>query len=182
MTTERWEIDGSHSGIQFSVRHMVVAKVRGQFSRWSGTILVPEGDLARASVRVVIDATSIETGVAERDAHLKSADFFAVESHPEIVFTGDRVEVEGRDRLKVVGELTLHGVTREVTLEVEAAGTTRDPWGNVRQGFAAKASINRADFGLTWNQVLETGGVLVSERVDLEFDIEAVKQAATKVA
>jgi polyisoprenoid-binding protein YceI len=182
MTTERWEIDSSHSGVHFSVRHMVVAKVRGQFSRWSGTLLVPEGDLARASVNVVIDASSIETGAADRDAHLKSADFFDVETYPEILFKSGRVEIERADRLKVKGDLTMHGVTREVVLDVESAGKTQDPWGNQRQGFSAKVALNRADFGLTWNQALETGGVLVSDRVELELDIEAVKQTATKVA
>src|SRR6185503_8802556 len=116
MTTETWAIDSSHSGIHFSIRHLVIAKVRGQFSRWSGTITMPEGDLQHAAVEVTIDAASIDTGVADRDAHLKSADFFDVETHPEAVFRSDRIEVLAEDRLKVVGRLTLHGVTRDVTL------------------------------------------------------------------
>lgn len=182
MSTERWEIDSSHSGIHFSVRHMVLAKVRGQFSRWSGTIEVPGGDLSGASVQVTIDASSLETGVADRDAHLKSADFFDVATYPEITFKGDRVRMQGSDNLRVAGRLTMHGVTREVELEVEYAGRTQDPWGNERSGFTAKASVNRADFGLTWNQVLETGGLVVGERVDLEFEIEAVKQTASIAA
>jgi polyisoprenoid-binding protein YceI len=182
MSTETWSIDSSHSGIHFSVRHLVIAKVRGQFSRWSGTLTLPEGDLARAAVKVVIDTTSIDTGVADRDAHLRSADFFAVDTYPEAVFESRRVERLGEDRLRVVGELTLHGVTREVTLDVEAFGRTQDPWGNERIGFSARTALQRADFGLTWNQALETGGVVVGERVDLELEVEAVKQAASKVA
>ena len=182
MTTETWAIDSSHSGIHFSVRHLVIAKVRGQFARWSGSIAVPDGDLQRATVAVNIDASSIDTGVADRDTHLRSADFFDVATYPEATFTGERVEVLGDDLLKVTGPLTLHGVTREATLEVESFGKTKDPWGNQRMGFSARTSLLRSDFGLTWNQVLETGGVAVSDRVELEFEVEAVKQVATKVA
>ena len=182
MATERWEIDSSHSGIHFSVRHLVIAKVRGQFSRWSGTIAMPEGDLSHAAVEVRIDTSSIETGVADRDTHLKSADFFDVEAFPEAVFKSQRVDVLAEDRFKVVGQLTLHGVTRDVTLDVESFGRTVDPWGNERIGFSARTTLERAEFGLTWNQVLATGGVVVGDRVDLELEVEAVKQVATKVA
>ncbi len=182
MATERWEIDSSHSGIHFSVRHLVIAKVRGQFGRWSGTVLVPDGDLQRATVDVKIDASSIDTGVADRDAHLKSADFFDVATYPEITFRTDRVEPHGDDRFRLIGQLTLKGVTRPVAFEVDAHGKAADPWGNQRAAFTAKASIDRRDFGLTWNQALETGGVVVGERVDIEVDLEAVRQAAAKVA
>jgi polyisoprenoid-binding protein YceI len=182
MATERWAIDSSHSGIHFSVRHLVIAKVRGQFSRWSGTITVPGEDFTRASVEVVIDASSIDTGVADRDAHLRSPDFFDVAQYPEITFKASRFEPQGDTNARLVGELTLKGITREVALTVERGGEARDPWGNERAAFSAKTSINRSDFGLTWNQALETGGVIVGERVDLEIEIEAVRQAATKVA
>ena len=182
MATERWEIDASHSGIHFSVRHLVIAKVRGQFSRWSGALVVPDGDFARASVEAVIDASSIETGVADRDAHLKSPDFFDVAQYPEITFTASRFEPTGDSEARLVGALTIKGVTRDVVLIVERHGKARDPWGNERAAFSAKTSIVRRDFGLTWNQALETGGLMVGERVDLEIDIEAVRQAATKVA
>ena len=182
MATERWEIDSSHSGIHFSVRHLVIAKVRGQFGRWSGTVLVPDGDLNRASVDVTIDASSIDTGVADRDAHLKSADFFDVATYPEITFRTDRVEPERNGRLRLVGQLTLKGVTRQATFDVESHGKTADPWGNLRAAYTAKTSVDRRDFGLTWNQVLETGGVMVGERVDIEVDLEAVQQTAAKVA
>ncbi len=182
MNTERWEIDSSHSGVHFSVRHLVIAKVRGQFSRWSGTLVVPDGDFARASLEAVIDAASIDTGVKDRDAHLRSADFFDVEQYPELTFKSTRVEPAGSDRLRVVGQLTIKGVTRDVPLDVEHHGLAKDPWGNERAAFTAKTSIDRRGFGLTWNQVLETGGVMVGERIDIEIDIEAVRQAATKVA
>lgn len=181
MATERWEIDSSHSGIHFSVRHLVIAKVRGQFSRWSGAVVVPDGDFTKASVEATIDASSIETGVADRDAHLKSADFFDVAQFPEITFTAGSITPKGDD-LTVVGQLTIKGITRDVALEVEQLGQVKDPWGNERAAFSAKTAIDRKDFGLTWNQVLETGGVAVGDRVTLEIEVEAVRQAATRVA
>jgi len=179
---EHWEIDSGHSGIHFSVRHLVVAKVRGQFRRWSGRVQVPEGDLKRGVVEVTIDASSIETGVADRDAHLRSADFFDVENHPEIRFTSKRVESAGGDTLGVWGDLTIRGVTHEVRLDVEYAGRTRDPWGYERAGYSARTSVDRSAFGLTWNQALETGGVLVGDRIEIEIEVEAVKQAGAKAA
>jgi polyisoprenoid-binding protein YceI len=181
MTTERWEIDSSHSGIHFSVRHLVIAKVRGQFSRWTGAVIVPDGDFTKASVEAVVDASSIDTGVADRDAHLKSADFFDAAQFPEVIFKASRVTATGDD-LRVAGELTIKGITREVTLDVEQLGQVKDPWGNDRVAFSAKTAIDRKDFGLTWNQVLETGGVAVGDRVNLEIEVEAVRQAGTKVA
>lgn len=179
--TQRWEIDPSHSGIHFSVRHLVIAKVRGQFTRWSGALEVPDGDFAQASVRVVIDASSIDTGVADRDAHLRSADFFDVERYPEVTFTATGFQGRG-DRGTVTGQLTIKGITRDVVLDVERLGEATDPWGNRRAAFAAKTAIDRKDFGLAWNQVLETGGVMVGERVDIEVEIEAVQQTAERAA
>lgn len=182
MATERWEIDSSHSGIHFSVRHLVIAKVRGQFARWTGTVQVPDGDFGKASVDVVIDATSIDTSVADRDAHLKSADFFDVATYPELTFKTVRVEPLADDRVRLVGRLTIKDVTREVALDVERLGVVKDPWGNERAAFSAKTSLNRGDFGLTWNKALETGGVMVGDRIDIEIEIEAVKQADVKIA
>lgn len=182
MATERWEIDASHSGIHFSVRHLVIAKVRGQFSRWSGALVVPEGDFTQATVDVVIDASSIETGVADRDAHLKSPDFFDVAQYPEVGFTASQFEARGEGHGRLAGRLTIKGVTKDIVLDVERHGQAKDPWGNERAVFSAKTSIDRKDFGLAWNQVLETGGVMVGETVTLEIEIEAVRQAATKVA
>jgi polyisoprenoid-binding protein YceI len=182
MSTERWEIDSSHSGIQFTVRHLVIAKVRGQFSRWTGSLETPGRDFSRASLDVVIDASSIDTGVADRDAHLRSADFFDVERYPEITFTSTGVAEAAADRLRVTGALTIKGVTRDAVLDVEVLGQAKDPWGNERAAFSATTSIDRREFGLTWNQVLETGGVMVGERIDIALEIEAVRQVATQVA
>jgi len=182
MNTERWEIDSSHSSIHFSVRHLVIAKVRGQFSRWTGTVTVPEQDFARASLSVVIDAASIDTGVADRDAHLRSADFFDVERFPEITFTAKNVTRVASDRLRLEGALTIKGITHDIVLDVESLGTAKDPWGNERAAFSATTAVDRKAFGLTWNQVLETGGVMVGDRIEITIDIEAVRQAATKVA
>jgi polyisoprenoid-binding protein YceI len=182
MNTERWEIDSSHSGIHFSVRHLVIAKVRGQFSRWSGALVVPDGDFTKATVEAVIDASSIDTGVADRDAHLKSPDFFDVAQYPEITFIASRFEPQGDAEGRLVGNVTIKGITREVVLSVERHGLAKDPWGNERAAFSAKTSIDRRDYGLTWNQALETGGVMVGDRVNLEIEIEAVRQAARKVA
>jgi polyisoprenoid-binding protein YceI len=182
MATERWAIDASHSGIHFSVRHLVIAKVRGQFSRWSGALDVPEGDFTKATVDVAIDASSIETGVADRDGHLRSPDFFDVAQFPEIRFTATRFDPQGAVEGRLLGQLTIKGITRDVTLTVERHGEAKDPWGNQRAAFSAKTAIDRKDFGLTWNQALETGGVVVGDRVDLEIEIEAVRQAAEKVA
>jgi polyisoprenoid-binding protein YceI len=182
MATDRWEIDSSHSSLQFSVRHLVIARVRGSFARWSGTINVPNDDFSKATVNVTIDASSIDTGVADRDGHLRSPDFFDVVQHPELRFVGKRVQPRSKTEIDVVGELTLKGITREVVLRVEQHGQAKDPWGNLRAAFTAKTSIDRKDFGLTWNQVLETGGVMVGDRVEIEADIEAVKQVAVQVA
>jgi polyisoprenoid-binding protein YceI len=182
MSSQRWEIDSSHSGIQFTVRHLVIAKVRGQFSRWTGTVTAPDGDFARASLDVVIDAASIDTGVADRDAHLRSADFFDAEGYPEITFKSADVTRAASDRLRVAGALTIKGVTRDVVLDVEQLGLAKDPWGNERAAFSATTSIDRREFGLTWNQVLETGGVMVGDRIDIAIEIEAVRQAATQAA
>jgi polyisoprenoid-binding protein YceI len=177
-TTQRWDIDVGHSAIHFWVRHMVISKVHGRFAKWSGTLQLDTADLTRSSVEVRIDASSIDTQVADRDGHLRSADFLDVARYPEIAFRSTRIERAGVG-YRVTGELSLHGVTREVTLEAEYAGTGKDPWGNERAGFSAKASLDRREFGLVWNAALETGGVLVGEKVEIAIELEAVKQAAT---
>ena len=182
MSMERWEIDSSHSSVHFSVRHLVIAKVRGTFARWSGTVQVPDGDFSQATVSVTIDASSINTGVDQRDAHLKSPDFFDVAQFPELRFVGRRVAPRSEAEIDVIGDLTIKGTTREVVLRVEQHGQAKDPWGNVRAAFTARTSIDRKDFGLTWNQALETGGVMVGDRVDIEAEIEAVRQAEAQVA
>jgi polyisoprenoid-binding protein YceI len=182
METNTWTLDTAHSGIGFSIRHMVVAKVRGRFDSWTGTVQLDAQDLTRSAVDVQIDASSIDTGNAQRDTHLRSADFLDAEQFPTLRFQSTRVENAGTERFRVLGNLTLHGVTREVTLDVERGGQGKDPWGNQRVGFAATTSILRSDFGLTWNQALETGGLLVADRVDIELDVQAVQSAARKSA
>jgi polyisoprenoid-binding protein YceI len=182
MATDRWEIDSSHSSLQFSVRHLVIAKVRGSFERWSGTIQVPDGDFSKATVAVTIDASSIATGVADRDAHLKSPDFFDAAQYPNCASSATRVQPRSGAEIDVVGGLTIKGNHARGRPPVEQHGQAKDPWGNVRAAFTAKASIDRKDFGLTWNQVLETGGVMVGDRVDIEAEIEAVKQVEAQVA
>jgi polyisoprenoid-binding protein YceI len=170
----KFTIDNAHSDISFSVRHMVFAKVRGHFTKWSAQMVFDPADASKASVEASIDAASIDTREPQRDAHLRSPDFLDVEKFPTITFKSKRIESAGENRYRVVGDLTIHGTTREVTLDVEQTGRGKDPWGNERVGFVARTSINRLDYGLKWNQALETGGVLVGEKVDIEIDVEAV--------
>lgn len=179
--TTTWNIDATHSTIGFSIRHMVFSKVRGRFLKYTGAIQLDD-DLARSWVEVTIDAASIDTGTAQRDTHLRSADFFDAERFPELRFRSTRVDDLGGGRLRVTGNLTIRDVTRDATLDVEPAGRGLDPWGNERIGFVARTSIDRKDFGLKWNQVLEAGGVLVGDRVDIELDIQAVNTAARESA
>jgi polyisoprenoid-binding protein YceI len=181
MATNLWDIDVGHSAIHFWVRHMVISKVHGRFAKWAGKIQLDEGDLTRSSLDVRIDAASIDTQVGDRDAHLRSADFLDAAKHPEITFRSSRIEKAG-DGYRVVGDLSLHGVVREVALEAEFAGTGKDPWGNERAGFSAKAALDRRDFGLVWNAALETGGVLVGEKIEISIELEAVKQVAGAAA
>lgn len=177
MATSTWNLDVTHSAIHFFVRHMVISKVHGRFAKWTGVLELDEQELTRSSVDVRIDAASIDTQVADRDAHLRSADFLDVAKHPEIRFTSKRIEKDG-EGYRVVGDLSLHGVTREVVLAAEFAGLGKDPWGNTRAGFSAKASLDRKEFGLVWNAALETGGVLVGEKVEIAIELEAVKAQA----
>ncbi len=181
MSTTIWNIDTTHSGVHFSVRHMVVSKVRGRFAKYTGTIHLDD-DLAKLRVEVIVDAASIDTGTADRDTHLRSADFFDVEKFPSLTFQSTRVERIDDQRFRLVGNLTIRDVTREVVLEATYGGRSKDPWGNERAGFEAKTSLERKDFGLTWNQLLEVGGVLVGDRVELEIEIEAVRGAVQSAA
>lgn len=182
MATNTWTFDTVHSAVGFSVRHLVFAKVRGRFTSWSGSLQLNDDDLAQSSVDVAIDAASIDTGTPDRDTHLRSPDFFDAEAFPKLSFKSKRIEALGGDRYRVYGDLTIRDVTREVALESEFSGRAKDPWGNDRVAFTAKASIDRHEFGLKWNQALETGGVLVGERVDIEIEVQAVKAAATRAA
>ncbi|MBI4542213.1 MAG: YceI family protein [Gemmatimonadetes bacterium] len=176
-----WNIDPTHSGVNFAVRHMVVAKVRGRFTAFSGTIAFDEKASERSSVDVRIDVATIDTGVAQRDTHLRSPDFFDAETFPAITFRSRRAE-KTDDGFRVTGDLTIRETTREVVLPVEYAGQVKDPWGGERAGFTAQTAIDRRDFGLTWNQLLEAGGVAVGEKVEIELEIEAVKAVPAAAA
>jgi polyisoprenoid-binding protein YceI len=182
MATTTWQIDPAHSEIGFEVKHLMISKVRGRFGAVTGTLVLDEDDVTKSTVTAEIDAASVDTREAQRDGHLKSADFFEVEKFPKITFRSTRVEKAGSDELKLVGELTIRDVTREVVLEVEDEGREKDPWGGDRAAFSAKGKIDRRDFGLTWNQALETGGVLVSNEIKLVLDVQAVKAQAEQAA
>jgi polyisoprenoid-binding protein YceI len=176
MAFETWQLDTTHSSITFSIRHLVISKVRGRFGKWTGSVR-SENDLAGSYVEAQIDAASIDTNDPQRDTHLRSADFFDVERFPEITFAADRIEPLGQDRYRVTGELNMHGVTRQVTLHVEETGRVKDPWGNDRIGFSATTTIDRKDFGLTFNQVLDAGGMALGDKVEIAIEIEAFKAA-----
>ncbi len=181
MSSSEWNIDTAHSGINFSVRHMVVSKVRGRFGKYSGKAQLAD-DLTKSKVEVSIETASIDTGTADRDTHLRSADFFDVEKYPTINFRSTRVEQVTEERFRLIGELTIRGVTREVSLDVDYGGRGKDPWGNERAGFSARGAVDRKEFGLKWNQALETGGVLVGDRVDIEIEVELVRTPAERAA
>ncbi len=168
-------IDGSHSTASFSVRHAGIAKVRGTIAITTGTITVGE-DLESTSVSAELDAASVSTGDANRDAHLKSADFWNAEEKPVWSFASTSVRADGGDYV-VTGDLTINGVTNTVDLVTEFAGTATDPFGNARAGFETEIEISRKDYGLTWNAALETGGVLVGDKVKIALDVSAIKQA-----
>jgi polyisoprenoid-binding protein YceI len=182
MSIEHWQLDSSRSGIHFAVRHLVLAKTRGRFSRWSGTLMVPGGDFSRATVDVVIDAASIDTGVARRDDHLRSAEFLDVNRYPNIIFSARRVSAEPDGSLRVVGALTIRDVTRHVSLAVLPNGRTLEPWGKQRVGFLATATIERRDFGFSGNPALDAGGLVIGQRIEVEIEVEAVKQPAVRAA
>ena len=169
-----YEIDPSHSAVEFVGRHLMLSRVRGRFGRFSGTITIADDPL-ESSAHVVIEAASVDTGDDNRDGHLRSADLLNVDEYPTLEFHSTRLEPLG-EHWKLEGDLTIRGVTRPVTLDVIYEGSVVDPWGNQRLGFSASTEINREDWGLTWNVALETGGVLVSKKILIELAVEAVKQ------
>ena len=174
-TAAAWQIDPAHTDVGFSVRHLMISTVRGRFASVRGTIVLDEAEPGRSSVDVEIDAASIDTRQEQRDAHLRSADFFDVENHPLLTFRSRSVEQAAEGRLRVTGDLTIRGTTREVVLDVTDEGRGIDPWGGQRAAFSAITTIDRRDFGLTWNQGLETGGVLVSNEVRISLDVQAAR-------
>ena len=173
LTTGVWNIDPSHTAVTFSARHLMVSKVRGRFSGVSGAITIAE-DPAASTVEATIDMATISTDDENRDGHLKSNDFLDIENFPTMTFRSTAVRPDGDDYV-LVGELTIKGVTKAVELELEFEGVEKDPWGGTRVGFSAEGEINRKDFGMEWNVVLETGGLLVGEKIKITLDVEAVK-------
>lgn len=170
-----WKIDPAHSSAQFVVRHMMITNVRGGFSGVQGTVVYDPADLSSSSVDVTIDKSTLSTGDANRDAHVKSAEFLDVENYPTITFKSKKITKDG-DGLKITGDLTLHGVTKEVTLNVDGPSEEqKDPWGNIRVGASAVTKIKRSDFGLTWNAALETGGIMLGDDLKLEVDVSLIK-------
>ncbi len=172
-----WEIDPAHSSAQFSVRHLMISNVKGEFSKVTGRVTFDGEDLERASVEASVDVNSISTREADRDAHLKSADFFDAAHFPAMTFKSKRVGRGSDGKVKLIGDLTIRGTRREVTLTLDGpTSPVKDPWGNVRRGASATTMINRKDFGLTWNQALETGGVLVGDEVSITLDVEMISK------
>lgn len=170
-------LDPSHSRIGFIARHAMIAKVRGSFEQYEGTATVNGADPASSTLSVTIQAASVDTRDANRDGHLKSADFFDVETYPTITFTATGFQITDGATVEVTGDLTIKGVTHEVTVPFEFGGEATDPFGNARIGFEGQVTVNRKDWGLAWNAPLEAGGVLVGEKVILEFEVSAIKQA-----
>jgi polyisoprenoid-binding protein YceI len=176
-TTSTWTLDADHSEVGFSVKHLMVASAKGTFRRFSGKVVLDEANIGASLIEAEIETASIDTRQEQRDAHLRSADFFDAENHPAITFRSTKVEQLRHGYYRAVGDLTIRGTTREVVLDVEETGRGGDPWGNQRIGFSARTSIKREDFGLTWNQVLETGGFVVGSEVKITLDAEIVKPA-----
>lgn len=179
--SNQWDFDLSHSSVNFHVRHLMVSKVHGRFTKWNGTLELDESDLTKSRLDVSIDAASVDTKEAKRDDHLRSADFFDVEKFPALTFKSTKIEKDGENYL-VTGDLTIRGITKSVKLEVEGGGQVKDPWGGTRTGFSAKTSVNRKDFGLTWNVALEAGGFVVGDKIEITLEIEAIKKAASVAA
>jgi polyisoprenoid-binding protein YceI len=171
-----WTIDPAHSHVGFAIKHLMIATVRGHFPGVRGTVTVDETDPTTANIDITIPTVTVTTGDEKRDAHLRSPDFFDVERFPSITFRGKRIEAKSRDAFRVVGDLTIRDVTHEVGLDVELLGRAKDPWGQEHAAFEAKTRINRADYGLTWNAALETGGVLVGDEVKISIEAQLLKQ------
>jgi len=176
-TVTTWSVDPSHSHVEFAVKHLMISTVKGRFGVVRGTVRIDETDPVQGLAEIEIDADSIDTGQAQRDAHLRSADFFDVERFPKLIFRSTRIADVSDGGFTLTGDLTIHGVTREVSLDVTREGRGKDPWGGERSGFSATAKIKRSDFGLTWNQLLETGGLAVGDEIRISLDVEVVKTA-----
>ncbi len=175
-STTTWNLDPAHSSAEFKVKHMMISNVKGSFSGLSGTLTEHATDSSLSSVEAAVDVSTVSTGDAQRDGHLKSADFFEAEKSPRMTFKSTSVARKSEGEYAVTGDLTLHGVTRPVTFSVEGpSAPAKDPWGNTRIGLSATAKINRKDFGLGWNAALETGGLLVGEEVQIHLDVQFIQ-------
>ena len=172
-----YDLDPAHTRLGFAARHAMVTTVRGQFKVFTGTAHLDEAEPANSRAHLEIDATSVTTGSEDRDKHLRSADFFDVERFPTLVFDATKAEKVGEDSYRLYGDLTIKGIAKPVAIDFELTGATTDPWGGFRVGFEGRATVNRKDWDLTWNVALEAGGILVSDKVKLEFDVSAVKRA-----
>jgi polyisoprenoid-binding protein YceI len=175
-TKTTWAVDPAHSYVGFGIKHLMIATVRGRFTQVQGTLTVDETDSTTASIDITISTASVTTGDEKRDGHLRSADFFDVERFPTISFHSKRLEAESKEVFRVVGDLTIRDVTREVVLDVEMLGRAKDPWGQEHAAFEATTKIKRGDYGLTWNAALETGGVLVGDEVKISIEAQLLKQ------
>ncbi len=173
-----YTIDPSHSLIEFSVKHMMVTTVKGRFKNFSGEVNIDEANPSASTVNVTIETASIDTGAEQRDAHLRGADFFDAEKYPAITFTSKKIEALGNERYRVTGDLTIHGVTREIPLEITREGVAKNPYGKQVQAFSTAFTLSRKDFGLEWNVALESGGWLVSDQVKISLEIEALEKVA----
>ncbi|UCG51224.1 MAG: YceI family protein [Candidatus Latescibacterota bacterium] len=171
---DQYTIDTSHSSILFSIKHLVITKVKGEFNEYAGTISYDDQDITKSSVEVTIKTASIDTKDEKRDAHLRTADFFDAEKYPEITFKSKRV-VKSEDGFVVVGDLTMRGVTKEIEIPFVVSGVITDPWGNTRMGISAELKLNRQDYGISWSNKLDNGGLVVGNDVDIELEIEAIK-------
>ncbi len=171
-----WKLDPTHTAVEFSAKHLMITTVKGRITDFEGTIFTDEKNPKNSSVEVTLKASSLDTRTDQRDQHLRSADFLDVEKYPEIKFRSTRIEGSKKE-FKLIGDLTIRDVTREITLDVQFEGETKDPWGGERAGFSATGKIDRRDFGLTWNQALETGGLVVGNDIKLNLEVEAIKVA-----
>ena len=172
-----WQIDPDHSSFQFKVRHLTVSNVKGDFSKAKGVVTFDDQDITKMTVELTIDTASVNTGNAKRDEHLRSPDFFDVTQYPTITFTSKKVTRAGTNKLKVIGNLTIHGTTKEIAVDVDGpTPEVKDPWGNFRCGATGTANINRRDFGLAWNKALDSGGLVVGEEVNIYIEVELVRK------
>lgn len=173
----KWALDTAHSSIDFSIRHMMVSNVKGTFHSYSAEIEADPNDLTTADIKLSVDLDSIDTRNADRDNHLRSGDFFEIEKNPQMTFVASKIVRKSDEEYDLTGDLTLHGVTRLETFSVTFEGSGKDPWGNEKAGFSAKGVINRSDYGLTYNSVLETGGIMIGDQVKISIEIQGSKQA-----